>query len=324
MSYRPICRFQVRTLLREGQVMRVRMLTQATLQRVQDTMRALTITALLAGAVVGLVGCGASLDDQVGAGLASTASTPGEATDIASSAKQATTATDPNFKQTSTTATASGSAKEPKTSTDPASDTKQLKAAADSLMSGSTPGNSAYKIGPLDVLEVAVFKVKDLESKVQVSEAGTINLPLVGEIPAAGRTAQQIERDLEARLGAKYLRSPQVTVYVKEYNSQRLTVEGAVKKPGVYPLKGKTTLLQCIAMAEGQATETASSTVIVFRQTGGERSVARFDVDDIRGGKAEDPIMRQGDVIVVDTSTAKVAFNNIVKVLPVATLFKPF
>src|SRR5262249_53321396 len=135
---------------------------------------------------------------------------------------------------------------------------------------------------------------------------------------------QEIERDLEKRLGAKYLKNPQVTVYVKEYNSQRLTVEGAVKRPGVYPLKGKTTLLQAIALAEGQNTDLSSGNVFVFRRADGQRTAARFDVDEIRAGTVEDPIMRQGDVVIVETSSGKVAFNNFVKVLPVATLFRPF
>ena len=73
----------------------------------------------------------------------------------------------------------------------------------------------------------------------------------MGEVQVLGKTPQQVERDLTARLGAKYLQNPQVTVYVKEYNSQQVTVEGAVQKPGVFPIKGKTSLLQIIAMANG-------------------------------------------------------------------------
>ena len=92
--------------------------------------------------------------------------------------------------------------------------------------------NSAYKIGPLDILDISVFQVPDLTKSVQVSGTGTINLPLVGEIAVAGRTAQEVERDLTSRLGAKYLQNPQVTVYVKDYNSQRVTITGAVNKPG--------------------------------------------------------------------------------------------
>ena len=96
-----------------------------------------------------------------------------------------------------------------------------------------------------------MFKVPELSKSVQVAEAGTINLPLVGDIQAAGKTPQQVEQDLAKKLGAKYLQSPQVTIYVREYNSQRITVDGAVRKPGVYPFRGKGTLLQYLAMAEG-------------------------------------------------------------------------
>jgi polysaccharide export outer membrane protein len=257
-----------------------------------------------------LAGCGASLDSQFA--KLSDASEPGKETQSQGQSQIAEAPVDAASKS-------SGKVKPGK-----GAQTEDFKLTADAVMKAATPGNSAYKIGPLDVLEVKVFKVKDLESQVQVAESGTINLPLVGEVPAAGRTAQEIERDLEKRLGAKFLKNPQVTVYVREYNSQRLTVEGAVKKPGVYPLKGKTTLLQAIALAEGQNTDVSSSSVVVFRRTDGQRTAARFDVDEIREGKVEDPIMQQNDVVVVETSAAKVAFNNVVKVLPVAGLFRPF
>ena len=188
------------------------------------------------------------------------------------------------------------------------------------LTAVSDPASSAYKIGPLDVLEVSVFNVPDLSKTVQVGGAGTVNLPLVGEIPAAGKTSQEIERDLTKRLGAKYLQKPQVTVFIKEYNSQRVTVEGAVKKPGVYPLQRRTTLLQFIATAEGP-TENAESDVLIFRQTAGKRTAARFDLDDIRAGKLDDPNVEPGDVIVVNTSAMKLAYQNIWKYLGPMAVF---
>ena len=187
------------------------------------------------------------------------------------------------------------------------------------IISSATPGDVAYKIGPLDVVEVAVFKVPDLSRVVQVSEAGTVNLPLVGETPVAGHTAQQIERDLTRKLGAKYLQSPQVNVYVREFNSQRITLEGAVRKPGVYPIRGKTTLLQVMATAEGINTEVATHEVVVFRVRDGKRFAAKFDVAEIRAGTAQDPQILAGDVIVVNTSDMKSAFNSFMKALPIAS-----
>jgi len=218
------------------------------------------------------------------------------------------------------------SSSEPQTAAGPSAQTlsgdkKSAAHAADKLTSAATPGNHGYKIGPLDVVEFSVFKVPELARTVQVAETGTINLPLVGEVQAAGRTSQEVERELTQKLGAKYLQSPQVTILIKEFNSQRVTIEGAVKKPGVYPIRGKTTLLQAIATAEGLDSTVSDTTVVVFRQIDGKRSAAKFDVADIRKGAAQDPLVQSGDVIIAPTSAMKETFNIIVKAIPLATVF---
>lgn len=200
----------------------------------------------------------------------------------------------------------------------PAQSAQELTKAAKQLSPETSAGTSAYKIGAQDVLDISVFKVPDLSKTVQVADTGTINLPLVGEVPAAGRTAQDIERDLTKRLGDKYLQSPQVTVFVKEYNSQRVTIEGAVKKPGVYPIRGRSTLLQAIATAEGM-TEVAESEVVIFREGQSGRSAAKFNIEDIRSGKTQDPQLMQGDTIVVATSGLASAYQNFLKVIPLGS-----
>jgi len=187
------------------------------------------------------------------------------------------------------------------------------------LTSAGTPGSNAYKIGPLDVLDVAVFKVPDLSKTVQVGEDGTITYPLIGQVRAAGRTAHELEVDLKQKLGEKYLRSPQITVLVKEYNSQRVTISGAVKTTGVYAIKGRTTLVQVISMAGDIDNSIASGDIVVFRTIDGQRSAARFDAESIKNGKVDDPEVLPGDVIVVDTSGTKVALSNVLRVLPLAT-----
>ena len=188
-------------------------------------------------------------------------------------------------------------------------------AAPVALGSGGT-----YRIGPSDVLQIVVFKVPELSQTVQVADTGTINLPLVGETSVAGKTTRDIERDLTARLGAQYLNNPQVTVYVKEYNSQKVTITGDVKKPGVYPLTGKTTLLQMVAIAGGFE-ETTDWTVLVLRNSKGKRAAAKFDVNQIQEGRAEDPALQSGDVLVAGSSAIKKGYNAILKALPVAGLF---
>lgn len=191
--------------------------------------------------------------------------------------------------------------------------------AAEKLTAVATPGTSVYEVGPLDVLDVSVFKVPDLHQEVQVSEEGTINYPLVGEFKVTGKTAHDIERELTQKLGARFLRSPQVTVLVKDSNSHRVTVEGSVKNSGVYTIKGRTTLIQVLAMSGGMNVDIASGDVVIFRTINGTRSAAKFDTDAIKAGKAEDPELQPGDVVVVDTSSTKVALQNVLKVLPLAT-----
>jgi polysaccharide export outer membrane protein len=199
-------------------------------------------------------------------------------------------------------------------------DAKPLAQAADKLTSSATPGSSGYKIGPLDIIEFSVFKVPELTRTTQVGDSGVVNLPLIGEVEAAGRTVQEIERELTQKLGAKYLQSPQVSVTVKEYNSQRVTIEGAVKRPGVYPIRSKMSLLQMIATAEG-LDSASDTTVVVFRQIQGKRMAAKFDIGEIRSGATKDPAVQSGDVIVAPTSAMKGAFDAIMKSLPLASVF---
>jgi polysaccharide biosynthesis/export protein len=191
--------------------------------------------------------------------------------------------------------------------------------AADKLTSAATVGSSAYMIGPSDVLDISVYQAPDLTKTVQVGDEGTINYPLVGDVPAAGKTARQLEHELQQKLGAAYIRAPQVSVFVKESNSQRVTIEGSIRNSGVFNLKGRTTLEQVVAMAGGINMDTDSGDVVIFRTVNGTRSAARFDIDAIKSGKAADPELQPGDVIVVDTSSTKLALSNILKVLPLAT-----
>lgn len=181
---------------------------------------------------------------------------------------------------------------------------------------GTPAGNYGYTVGPMDVLEISVFKVPELSKSVQVADTGTINMPLLGEVPAAGKTAQEIEQDLTRKLGAKYLKSPQVTVFVKDHNSQTVTIEGAVMKPGVFPIRGKLSLVQLIATAGGLNNDLYEKEVTVFRTVDGERTSTAFNIDEVRAGKAADPELHQGDVIVVDNNSGKVALSTALKVIP--------
>ena len=191
------------------------------------------------------------------------------------------------------------------------------------LSSISDPSSGAYVIGPRDVLEVNVYKVPDLSKSVVVTETGTISYPLVGELKASGRTTSQVEHDLTNTLGAKYLQNPQVNVSVREYHSQRVTMDGAFKHSGIVPLEGGLTLLQATANAGGFE-EDAEETVIVFRQTNGNRTAAKYDVSRIREGRDEDVKLEAGDVLIAPVSSIRHGTNTMFKFLPLAGFAIPF
>jgi len=165
-----------------------------------------------------------------------------------------------------------------------------------------------------------VFNVPELTKTVEVADTGTVNLPLLGEVAVAGKTAQQVERDLASRLGQEYLQNPQVTVYVKQNNSQTVIVSGSIQKPGVYPLSGKTSLLEMVVTA-GYFNPDSDSTVLILRKKGGKRYAAKFDVSAIQNGNAQDPALQPGDQIVAGTSAIKGVYSTIMKVLPLAGVF---
>lgn len=121
-----------------------------------------------------------------------------------------------------------------------------------------------YKIGPEDLLEISVFEVEKLNKTVRVSSQGNISLPLLGVLRVKGLTANQLERELTELLGEKYLRDPQVSVFIKEYRSQRISVLGAVKEPKVFEVTGQRTILDMLAMAGG-LNDDAGNTLFLIR-----------------------------------------------------------
>ncbi|MER2606915.1 MAG: polysaccharide biosynthesis/export family protein, partial [Siculibacillus sp.] len=145
---------------------------------------------------------------------------------------------------------------------------------------------------------------------VQVAPTGVVNLPLIGGVTAAGRTARELERDIAARLATNYLRSPQVSVTIKEAASQSLTVDGAVVKPGVFPMNGAVTLLQALAQAQGFNDVANRNSVIVSRVQDGRRMVASYDAAAIQSGKAADPTLQAGDIVVVEESGVRTTLRD--------------
>ena len=168
-----------------------------------------------------------------------------------------------------------------------------------------------YRIGPEDLLEVQVFGVDQLSRTVRVNSRGVVSLPLIGVVNVGGSTAQEAENAIAALLAANYLQNPQVSLFIKEYTNQRVTIEGAVNKPGIYPLRGETTLLRSLAIAGGQAALSDMNEVLLFRNdASGKRLVQVYDVERIRKGEIDDPTVVNDDVIVVNRSKTRVMLKD--------------
>lgn len=160
---------------------------------------------------------------------------------------------------------------------------------------------SDYRIGRQDLLEISVFDVEELDQTVRVADDGSITMPLLGRLAVEGLTKSELEGLIARLLEARYVRDPQVTVFVKEYESKRVAVSGAVKKPGAYEMLGRKTLLEMISMAGGLDTDLGNE-IVIFR-TGPDGSTQRIPVDLDRLVYEADPelnlVIDAGDIIYV-------------------------
>ncbi len=159
-----------------------------------------------------------------------------------------------------------------------------------------------YRVGPKDLLEVSVFGEEDLKNLVvRVSEDGKITLPLLREVEVNGLTKGEVEKKLTQLLAEKYLQNPQVTVFIKEYLSKRVSVLGAVERPGPFELLGRQTLLQVISQSGG-LTRDAGSEIIVIRQLAdGTSTSLRIPIDDLffKGDPSFNIPLEAGDIVNV-------------------------
>ena len=183
---------------------------------------------------------------------------------------------------------------------------------------------TGYKIAPLDTLRVRVFQVADLSGEYQVDLAGNLALPLIGNVRAVGLTVEELQQRLVQSYGVRYLRHPDITVGISASSQQGVTVDGAVIHPGEIPFQSNLTLQRVVALAGGTNENSNPRRVAIFRQIDGQRMAAAFDLTMIRQGRAEDPQVYRGDIVVVDGSRVRSAWRDILQALPILAIFHPF
>ncbi len=157
-------------------------------------------------------------------------------------------------------------------------------------------------LGPGDVVEVRVYQEKELSGLYRLSTAGTFHFPLVGEVAADGLSASQLTDLITERLRAGYLRSPQVSVFVKEHNSKKVFVLGEVKKPGTFTFEDKMSVVQAITLAGGFKALAAKNRLVLTRVVEGEEKKFILPFERISLGLEPNVVLRPGDIVFVPES----------------------
>ena len=163
--------------------------------------------------------------------------------------------------------------------------------------SAADPG---YFLGPEDVLLISVWKDEQLTREVVVRPDGMISFPLVGDVPAEGRTVEDLRTELVRRLN-KYIPNANVTVAVTKVLSYKVYVVGRVTKPGEYLVGHYTDVLQALSLAGGLTPFAAENDIKIIRRIKGEQLVFPFRYSDVRKGRdlEQNILLQRGDVVMV-------------------------
>jgi polysaccharide export outer membrane protein len=160
----------------------------------------------------------------------------------------------------------------------------------------------ASSLGPGDVFEVRVFQEPELSGVYQVGPQGDVIFPLCKRVAVAGMDANAAAEAIRGCLAKGFMRDPQVSVLVKEYNSKKVFVFGEVQKPGTFPFEDGMSVVQAVTVAGGFTKTAAQNTTSVTRRVGGTETKIKVNVQDIALGKAPNFTLEPGDIVYVPES----------------------
>lgn len=173
--------------------------------------------------------------------------------------------------------------------------------------------NQGLRIGGGDLLRVSVFGAADYNHEVRVAEDGSITLPFIGQVHAAGLTTSRLAADLQSRLSqGGFFNNPQVQVFVKEYATQGVSVLGEVKTPGVYPLHGTRTLFDMISAAQGTSQTAGNQVSIIHRDRPQQPEMVKLTYDATGAAQSNVPVF-PGDTIIVQKARMMYVVGNVQK-----------
>ncbi len=157
-----------------------------------------------------------------------------------------------------------------------------------------------HSLGQGDVFDVRVYGEEELSASYRISQSGTIDFPLVGRLEVEGLDPSQISDLIAQKLKeGQFIHDPQVSIFVKETNSKRISVVGAVQKPGSFPMTPGLTVVQSVGLAGGFTPLASQDSTVVSRRVGDKLKRYRVEVSEITEGKKDDFFLRAGDIIFV-------------------------
>ena len=171
---------------------------------------------------------------------------------------------------------------------------------ADSPVINQVVSGGEYEIGPEDLLDISVWKEKDLQKEVLVRPDGWITFPLVGNIEAKGKTALQLQEEITQWL-KQYIPNPVVSVSVKKISGYKIFVIGRVNKPGDYVVGRYIDVLQALSLAGGLTPFAEEGNIKIVRKQRGKETILRFNYAEVKKGRRleQNITLQSGDVIIV-------------------------
>jgi polysaccharide export outer membrane protein len=161
-----------------------------------------------------------------------------------------------------------------------------------------SPSDSSYRLGPEDQLRISVWDNKELTLDLVVRPDGKISMPLLQDVPAEGLTAAELAANIQEKLSA-FIVNPEVSVILLQVNAPKYYLIGYVSKPGTYPLRGDTSVLQALAMAGGLTQFASPRSIKLIRATRGKQDVRKINYYDIIETGEGNYLLKSGDTIVV-------------------------
>lgn len=158
---------------------------------------------------------------------------------------------------------------------------------------------ASLKLGAGDVIEVKVYREPELDGVYRVNAAGALEFPLIGKVTLKGKNSDDVAGEIKSRLADGFLKDPQVSVFVREYNSKKIHVLGQVTRAGTFPYEPRMTIIQAITNAGGFTKLSATNSVKVTRVTEAGEQSFELPVGDIGAGKAPNFELWPGDIVFV-------------------------